>query len=41
MNKIQPQQIVQPVFPSSEENTPQLSEVGQYQWNGAEWIPVN
>ena len=35
MNKNLPQQIVQPVFPSSEENTPQLSEDGQYQWNGA------
>ena len=41
MNKNLPQQIVQPVFPSSEENTPQLSEDGQYQWNGTEWIPVN
>ena len=41
MNKTTPQQLVQPVFPNTEKNTPQLSEDGQYQWNGAEWTPVN
>jgi len=41
MNNNTPQQLVQPVLPNTENNTPQLSEDGQFQWNGAEWIPVN
>ena len=41
MNKPAPQQLVPPVFPNVQENTPQLSEDGKYQWNGSEWIPVN
>ena len=35
------QQLVQPVLPSSSQETPQLSDDGKFQWNGTEWIPVN
>ena len=41
MSKPAPQQLVPPVFPNAQKNTPQLSEDGKYQWNGSEWIPVN